>query len=100
MAGSLAQTGSDIDEAAVAFFAWKNDAVSANEFFWSSENPTTAAAKRAYWHAQGAGGLFLWQLAGDDTAFPILALCNSLHGSRMGSHGHRADRPHLPPCSY
>ena len=73
IAGALAQTSSAIDVDAVAFFAWKNDAVSANEFFWSSENPSTAATKKTYWQAQGIGGLFIWQLAGDDVSFPILA---------------------------
>jgi hypothetical protein len=72
LAGALAQTGSDVDDLAVAFFAWKTNASPALELFWSSENAATAATKRAYWEGQGLGGLFLWQLAGDDASFSII----------------------------
>ena len=73
LTGTLAETGSAVDADAVAFYAWKTNANPALELFWSSENPTTAAAKRTYWEAQGAGGFFMWQLAGDSAAFAILA---------------------------
>ena len=79
----------------------------AHELFWSSDSPASAAAKRAYWEAHGIGGLFLWQMAGDDPTFPILEAmgppadrrrrshhpqlrgqpCGNLHDQRRSQHG-------------
>ena len=56
------------DFAYVAF----TGASAAFDVFCAFDSPETAVAKRAYWEAQGIGGLFLWELAGDDPTFPIL----------------------------
>jgi hypothetical protein len=69
---SLALTATDVDDLAVAFYGYKTDASPANELFWASLDPTTAATKRAYWRSQGAAGMFLWQLGGDDPTFPLI----------------------------
>ena len=70
----------EYDELSETFFISRTGATASQDLYWASENPVSAAAKRAYWQAQGAAGVGLWQLAGDDASFSIL----NAYGWRYG----------------